>query len=397
MKVVFLALLLASFSVTDTHAQILKKIKDKANKVLNEKNTSPSTEENTNDGNEKQGQSKTDEQAPLDPKLYTLVYKPSDPDNKTRFLYDESCLGINADGSGYMLVIYDGKNRSEPFTVVEDGKVTGTYARANQLPTKCGGKINRRGSDQGSSGIDFKDETQKNMNKYVKSETKGGMPSHTVTINGKSYGPFMAITNLYVSPDGKQFFLDAYDGTAVQSIYFNGQKVSTGEPGNMMLGEPLVGPDNKTMVYLGHTAMAMANAGKEDIKGIVIYPDGTKKDITLTGAELFNPKQYRLTAKNEICWLDKLSGQFYADGKPMGKFTDNGNKIDLKDGHYQLLAGADAKTSVLFTEDGKIHFLDGSSQELTLFPFITVSNGVTTIKWFKTRGNEVYLGQYAVK
>lgn len=400
MKFILMVFLLGVASFNYSNAQILRKIKDKANSVINKDKSTDSAPSETakerkpQDGNKEEGNS-SDNSAPLDPDKYTLVYKPSD-DSKATFLYDESCLGINTDGSGYMVVLYDSKNKAEPFIVIEDGKITGRFKNASQIPNKCEGKVTRRGNSE-SSGIDFKEETEKNLNKYVKSETKGGMPSHTVTINGKSYGPFMAINNMYVSPDSKTFFIDAYDATAVQSLYFNDKKVNSSEPGLMMVGELLFGPDNRNMLYLGIGTMEMANMGKEDMKGTVIYPDGTKKTMVLTGADLFNPKQYKLTAKNEICWIDKLSGQFYADGKPIGKFSDNGKRLTLNDGHYKLLAGADAKTSVLFTEDGKIHFLDGTTQELTLYPFISVNNGVTSIKWFKTRGNEIYLGHYDVK
>lgn len=398
MRILFVMLMLSIVASGTVQGQLLKKIKDKANSVVNKSGSSESDEvkkKEPSDGLEQRGD-KEDDLAPLDPDKYTLIYKPEEPGSRVSFLFDESCLGINANGEGYMVVIYDSKNKAEPYAIIENGKITARFKNASAIPEKCAGRTGAA-VGSGSSEFDMKKETEKNYEKYVKSETKGGMPSHTVNINGKTYGPFMTINQFYVSPDGKQYFIDAVQSDASQLLYMNDKKVSAGEPGMYLMGQLVFGPDRKTMVFIGLSTMQMANIGKEDFVGTVIYTDGTKKDMKLPGADMFGGTTFKVTSKQELCWIDPLSGQFYADGKPVGKFTDNGKKLTLNNNRYKLLTGNDATKSVLLTDNGKVHFLDGSTQELSLYPFITVNNGITTLKWFKTRGSEIYLGHYTVK
>lgn len=154
---------------TPLQAQLLKKIKEKANKTLNNGDNDKSQEKKSSSDVEQEkdkgvkwcdtvsvtgsGTGKTGVQ-------YSLAY--SSPGN-INILYDESSLGIDNDSKGYRLILTEKVNNKLQFIVVENGKVVDTDTKVKpEYLTKRSSENDI--TDQGA-------ERQNAMKKYIIGDT----------------------------------------------------------------------------------------------------------------------------------------------------------------------------------------------------------------------------------
>ena len=187
-----------------SQAQILKKIKDKVNKTLNNSDTSSSDNDEDKSSSDKNQRNNSSAAAPVeddsksvkwcdglsatgggsgnagistkDGVEYKKIY--SSP-NGFSILYDESSLGLNNDAKGYRVILSERVNNKNQFVVVENGKVVAT-------DTKVNSEWISKASPQ--SGIKDKDEAaQEAMKKYIVGDTmKHDIPqsdARSVSIN----------------------------------------------------------------------------------------------------------------------------------------------------------------------------------------------------------------------
>jgi hypothetical protein len=134
-------------TVTPSQAQLLKKIKDKVNKTINNTTDSDSksdesssnNESSTNKASSSSQPSRNDNSAKwcdtvktdvvgADGVQYTLAY--SSP-NRIDILYDESVIGLANDAKGYRMILSERVNNKTQYTVVENGKVINTDTKVN--------------------------------------------------------------------------------------------------------------------------------------------------------------------------------------------------------------------------------------------------------------------------
>jgi hypothetical protein len=127
-KIIILAVM--SFCISNVQAQILKKLKDKVNKTIENAavNSGKSTNEGANadtDGNDAGGNKSSDDDLSSNPGNYKMAY--SSPVN-FRIMYDESRLGIRRNKSDYRLILKQSAGNKLQFVIIDNGQVTATVS-----------------------------------------------------------------------------------------------------------------------------------------------------------------------------------------------------------------------------------------------------------------------------
>lgn len=188
-KHLFLILISLVYFNQSSQAQILKKIKNKVNKTLNNNDTSSSDnaeEDKSSTETSKKNNSSTASPAEEDNKSvkwcdgldatgggsgstgvstkdgveYKKIYSSL---NGFSILYDESSLGLNNDSKGYRVILSERVNNKNQFVVVENGKVVATDTKVNpEWLSKGSPQTNVK--DQGEDG-------QAAMKKYIVGDT----------------------------------------------------------------------------------------------------------------------------------------------------------------------------------------------------------------------------------
>lgn len=160
-------------TVTPTQAQLLKKLKEKVNKTINNTSDSESKSDESSSGNESSsGQpSKNDNSAKwcdtvktdvvgADGVQYTLAYSSA---NRIDILYDESVIGLANDAKGYRMILSERVNNKTQYTVVENGKVLNTDTKVNpEYILK--GRSTRKKEDDGTTA-------KEPLSKYIVGDT----------------------------------------------------------------------------------------------------------------------------------------------------------------------------------------------------------------------------------
>lgn len=187
-KYILLPCILFVCLATPSQAQILKKLKDKVNKTLNNDSNADNSQEDKSSPAQEQEKEKdkgvkwcdtlavTGSGAGKDGVEHSMAY--SSPGN-INILYDESSLSIDNDSKRYRIILTERVNNKQQFIVVENGKVidTDTKVKAQYL-TKSSSRNDV--NDQGG-------EREAAMKKYIVGDTlKQDIPktdAKSVTIN----------------------------------------------------------------------------------------------------------------------------------------------------------------------------------------------------------------------
>ena len=124
-KIIILALL--SFTISNAHTQLLKKLKEKVNKTVenaavNGNKTNAEAASNPA-GKDASGNKNSNDDFSSNPGNYSLAY--SSPVN-FRIMYDESRLGIRRNKSDYRLILKQSINNKIQFVIIDNGNVTAT-------------------------------------------------------------------------------------------------------------------------------------------------------------------------------------------------------------------------------------------------------------------------------
>lgn len=160
-------------SIAPTQAQLLKKLKDKVNKTINNSGdsenksneSSSGSESSASRGSQKDNSSKwcdtvKTDAVGADGVEYTLAY--SSP-GRVDILYDESSLGLSNNAKGYRMILSERVNNKQQYVVVENGKVINTDTKVNPeyiLKRSPGNKV-----DDGSAAAD------ESMKRYIVGDT----------------------------------------------------------------------------------------------------------------------------------------------------------------------------------------------------------------------------------
>lgn len=157
--ILFPCILLACFT-TSSQAQVLKKLKDKVNKTLNNDNGADNSREEAKSSPaevpEKDAGVKWCDTISVagggsgkDRVEYSLAYKGSDNMN---ILYDESSLGIDNDSKRYRIILSERVNNRMQYVVVEDGKVVDTDVKVKDQYLKKGSSRKNANAEEDESG-----------------------------------------------------------------------------------------------------------------------------------------------------------------------------------------------------------------------------------------------------
>jgi hypothetical protein len=355
-KLLLLALLFIGFTA---NAQLLKKIKEKAQQAIEPKKTNEAPATN-NQGASSTNKPKEKWVPTADcEKLFTL-------EKGETFLYDETKVtAVNGKISYAFIVI----NSKYEYYVVEDGKRTGPFKEPplNQLQLKAERADASESNDEKIElGGDKKDPVAMQYSKTINNKL-------FLVFNGKNYGPYDFVAKMIVSPDKKKFWAAVTIGGATDML----AKMGMGK--TYLVNEAAVkqttGDENsfpaKLMVSDNFSAAALTILDNSGQKAVTISSAGKKQEGSIN--EVYSGKQSSMTVANngDIISIPAQSPtQLMVNGEEAASFKIPVTSLN------RLFIMPDYKKSV-FYQAGKLYRGDGSEESLTgvVFPkFVPLGN-----------------------
>jgi hypothetical protein len=344
----------------NTEAQLLKKIKEKAQQAIEpKKTTEPSTA-----GNQ---QKETDPNKPKVKwiptpdceKIFTLA--PGET-----FLYDETKVRSINGKLSYAFII---TNKKYEYFLIEDGKRSGPFNEppVNQLNIHVQKKEGEVQKDDGTIqlGSDKKDPIAMQYSKTINNKLH-------IVFNGKNYGPYGFVAKMYVSPDMKKFWAAVVNGE-------NDMLVKMGMGQSYLVNEGTVkqtaGDDAsfpaKLMVSSNFSGAALSILDNGGQKSITVSSTGKKQEGSANELYAGNQTNMVVADNGDIISVPQQSPtQLFLNGKEVAEF-----KVPIT-GLSRLFLMPDYKKSV-FYQGGKLYRGDGSEEALTgvLFPkFVSIGS-----------------------
>jgi len=386
MKKTIALLLFTLVCYNNTQAQLLKKLKDKASKVMEPKKPDSNTGNNDNNTtataeNTTGNSSKTSSAPPING---SVVFTMASDEN---LLHDESKIITKNNAVSYSFVIQNKKNE---FFLVEDGNRSGPFKES---------PINSMKSDDEDAGSS--DNNRDEISMGDKKDPVAIQYSKTIdgklylVFNGKNYGPYDFVSKMIVSNDKKHFF-------ALVTIGSQSPMMAKMGMGNQFMVNDAglkqkAGTDGSSMP----TKFSVSEGFKQCMATIMDQQTQTLLTVTSTNkqetgsmADMYSgggSKSF-VTDKGDIISIPAQSPtQVLVNGKEAAAF-----KVPIKS-MDRLFLTPDISKSVYY-EKGKIYRADGTEESLSgvLFPkVVTVGNetAVYYFKIYKTENNtkDVYL------
>ena len=356
---------------SSSEAQLLKKLKDKAQDVLEPKNNSKTsgTSGETNGGNSGNSSTTTKEKwspSPNDQKVFTI-----EPDET--FLYDETRVLAKEGAISYAFIT---QNRKYQYFLVADGKKTGPFQEApmNQLGGMKSEKMESVNDGKIELGPDKKDPLVQQYSKTIANKLY-------LVFNGKNFGPYDYVSKIIVSPDEKKFWAAVVIGGVNEMmskmgmgnsflVNESGIKQKAGSENSMGL-QLLVSPEFKSAAL-----SVMDNATQ---KILTTSSNGKVQEGSM--AEMYSNEQTNLwVADNgDLVWVPNQSPrQLLVNGEEVAMF-----KVPITSVR-RLFLHPDYKKSTYY-DAGKLYRGDGTEENLSgvLFPKFVVLNGQRAIYYYK--------------
>jgi hypothetical protein len=384
MKKIIIFCVLFTFA-NSTQAQLLKKLKDKANKVLEGKKettkTEPSKEENEGANNNEKGTPK--KQQKPDSLACKVIGQLGEGET---FLFDETSVIAQNNTVNYSFVIVD---KNYQYFLIENGKRTGPFKEAPIKSAKQYGdeeESSEKNDDKVTIGNDDRDPI---AIKYTK--TIGG--KLFIVFNGKNYGSYDYVAKMVVSADKKHFF-------AIVTI--GGENAMTNKMG---MGNTFLVSDGTLKQKIGSgTTMPFQFSVSNGFKHCMgtVMDSKTQKMFTVTStgkqeeanmADMYSDKGIHLVNDNgDIVTVPAASPtQILVNGNEVASF-----KVPIKKKNNLFLM-PDVSKSVYYVK-GKLYRPDGTEEKLTgiVFPKVVTINNVTSLYYYKVYKNdagikEIYL------
>lgn len=372
MKSIILLSLVFAISIS-SEAQLLKKLKEKAGKVLDSKaeNSVTATTAGTSGSSTSTGKDEVqkDKKQSLPPENGSVIFSMTDQEN---LMYDESRILAKNDKLSYLFVIRN--NRSEYF-LVEDGKRTGPFKTAPVNSVVENAEQDGDKKDEISLGNDRKDATALKYSKTINGKL------HLV-FNGKNFGPYDYVSKMIVSPNEKQFFALVTIGgennmTAQMGMGYTfivneaGLKQKVGSSGMSMpykfsVSEGFTHSMATALDQKSQELITVSTTGKEEKASMAsMYSDGGNKTL--------------VNDKGDIITVPAQSPtQVLVNGKEAAAF-----KVPIKSMN-RLFLTPDVSKSVYY-EEGKIYRADGTEEDIrgVLFPKVVSTGNETAVYYFK--------------
>jgi len=386
MKKIIALLLFILVCYSNTQAQLLKKLKDKAAKAMEPKkpdsntgsndNTTTATTETATGNN-----SKTPSAPPTNGSVvFTMA-------SDEALLYDESKIITKNNAVSYSFVI---QNRKNEFFLVEDGNRSGPFKESplnSMKPAEEDEGASDNNRDEVSTG-DKKDPVAIQYSKTIDGKLY-------LVFNGKNYGPYDFVSKMILSTDKKHFF-------ALVTIGSQSPMMAKMGMGNQFMVNDAglkqkAGTDGMSMP----TKFSVSEGFKQCMATIMDQQTQTLLTVTSTNkqqtgsmADMYSgggSKSF-VTDNGDIISIPAQSPtQVLVNGKEAAAF-----KVPIKS-MDRLFLTPDISKSVYY-EKGKIYRADGTEESLSgvLFPkVVTVGNetAVYYFKIYKTENNtkDVYL------
>jgi hypothetical protein len=387
----FLSFLLGGLLLAaPAQAQLLKKLKDKAQKALNGSDNKKPAEggdqpvkgnDNGNDGNEPVNNNAAQKKVPpIDTSACIRVLTLDGASGET-FLYDETRVWSDGKQLYQSFIV---QNRKYEYFLIENGERKGPYKEAPLRSRKTDNEDNE-GSDRDGEiqiGNDNKDALTLQYSKTI------GGKLH-IAFNGKNYGPYDYIAKIEVSPDKKRFFAVVTIGGAssmtakmgMGNIFIvneSGLKQKVVE-GNGIPSRLLVSNGFKQAMV-----MAMDQSGGVEAKVLSVSTTGKKEEASMT--DLYgNDGGIRMVndAGDIITVPGQSPTQILVNGNEAASF-----QVPIKSRH-RLFLTPDVKKSVYYNK-GRIYRGDGSMENVSYitFPHVVTQNGQSSIYYYRIEKKE---------
>jgi hypothetical protein len=312
---------------------------------------------------------------------YETLYK-GDPNCKSSLIYNESRIGIGAGSNGYTLVVKKNCGGKDSYVVIENGNQTGSYNDKSGIPMST--DLLTRSNDKYAVGSKGKN--------YIKESGT----NKSVVVDGKNYGSYVEINEVFVTPDRKTVFHDWMDESSRTGISFNGKKTDITPIDDMedfYIHNLVKSHDKNTLAFL--CMSEPKGSDKFTVPAILIKPDGTKKAIKINNLDAPEDGVFSVSSSKEICWLDNETWDLYTEGRKVGGFRKN-NSVRASD--LAIIVGANLNKAVLYDRMGNLYFQDGHMEDAgAVFPFLITSNGKQYISWLKQEGENILKGSIELK
>jgi hypothetical protein len=371
-------LCLSAFVVAPAQAQLLKKLKDKASKVLEPKKDDKNTEASNESNSEPSGniEKPTKKQVKPDSLACKVIGQLGEGET---FLYDETSVIAQDNKLSYSFVI---TNKQYQYFLMENGTRTGPFKEAPIKSVKRVDEEEDGSSDKDDAAITIGND-KKDPVALQYSKTIGGKLH--IVFNGKNYGPYDYVAKMILSPDKKHFF-------AVVTI--GGESSMTAKMG---MGNTFMISDAGLKKQIGAgTTMPMkllVSNGFKHCMGTVM--DSKSQKIITTSStgkqeegsmeDVYGGNNISLVNDNgDIITIPSQSPtQILLNGTEVASF-----KVPIKN-RNNLFLMPDVSKSVYY-QKGRIYRPDGTEEKLTgvIFPKAVTIDKITALYYYKLYKNE---------
>ncbi|MBX9784124.1 MAG: hypothetical protein K2X48_12615 [Chitinophagaceae bacterium] len=343
----------------NTEAQLLKKIKEKAQQAVEPKKANePQPAANNND----EGSSKTKVKwvpVPGCEKVFTLAAGET-------FFYDETKVTASNGKLSYAFII---SNKKYEYFLIEDGTRSGPFKEppVSQLRAMVQKPENETGDNNDDGRIELggnkKDPVAMQYSKTISNKLY-------IVFNGKNYGPYDFVAKMVVSPDKKKFWAAVVSGGAVAYMGMGKTFLVNEAAVKQTAGDDASFPA-KLMVSNTFSAAALTILDNSGQKSITVSSTGKKQEGNVNEVYTGNKSSTTVADNGDIISIPSQSPtQLMVNGTEAASFKVPVTSLS------RLFILPDYKKSV-FYQSGKLYRGDGSEESLTgvVFPkFVKLGN-----------------------
>lgn len=382
MKRAMMLLLCCAMIVPATHAQLLQKLKNKAQKVLDpakKEEQKTSGNENGTGGGDKAGETPKSKSKKdwIDTTACHVVFT-LDGASGEKLLYDETSVFAKDNKLSYAFVI---SNKNYDYYVIEDGNRTGPF-KYDKIPLPSVNKDEEEERNNSDDNINLGND-KKDPVTLQYSKTIGGKLH--IVFNGKNYGPYDHVAKMIVSPDKKKFFALVTIGGA------NAMTAKMGMGNSFLVNEGTLkqkvsGPNSMPMRLLVSSGFQHSLAivmESESQKVLTVSSAGKKTEAGMdqmySGGGLL-----KVSDAGDIVSVPAQSPtQILVNGDEAAAF-----KVPITNSNRLFLL-PDVSKSVYY-EKGKLYRGDGSVEDVSYitFPKVVTLGKETALYYYKMRKND---------
>ncbi|MFZ1528074.1 MAG: hypothetical protein WAT19_04940 [Ferruginibacter sp.] len=381
MKKLFLLFAVLSLGI-NAEAQLLKKLKEKAEKALESKpkeNSSSSSNktEATEEPASQNSAAKESKQPAAPPSNGSVVFTLG---NDETFFYDETSIIAKNNAVSYQFVV---SNKKYEYFLIDNGKRTGPFKEAPPIKSMKTSDDEYASSNEDDDKINMGGE-QKDPVSMQYTKTIGGKLH--IAFNGKNYGPYDYVGKMLLSPDKKQFFALVVMGGENAMMYKMGmgQYYMVNEKG---LKQKIGGGMGMGLKFSASNGFVHCMASVMDNKTQQIYnATSAGKQTEGSMADLYSGEKNKtmVSDKGDIISIPAQSPtQILVNGDEAARFAVPVKSLD------RLFLMPDVSKSVYYS-GGKLYKADGTtvSTKGIMYPKVVTVNNEVVMYYFKIYQNE---------